>query len=351
MHWRDYNRQHDYEKKTGQLALSQEFKEEISTLIKDSDHKLRLTKVLAALPVCERAWYRKQGERKRPGPKASSGINLDPNLIIAVCVIAQVNPWYGYKRIAVILRREGWEASNRQVYKGMKKHNLLKKNKPNKAEMYQAKKLYELLPQRPNQLWQADVTYVHVPGHGWWYAVTVIDYFSRYLLACHFTPSYRAADCCEALQVAKAEAERLCGKLNAPVFLVTDNGSSFLARRFAEYLKDDNFTHVRIQYRTPQQLGLLERFHQTLKKEEVYWNIYNSPASARESLEKFRQRYNTYRPHWALIPEQGGDPMTPHDVYVLGKQTKIPKWQAWARQAKKKIDAEITATELANTGS
>jgi hypothetical protein len=43
--------------------------------------------------------------------------------------------------------------------------------------------------------------------------------------------------------------------------------------------------------------------------------------------------------------------MTPHDVYVLGKQTKIPKWQAWARQAKKKIDAEITATELANTGS
>ena len=233
----------------------------------------------------------------------------------------------------------------------MKKHNLLKKNKPNKAEMYQAQKLYELLPQRPNQLWQADVTYVHIPGHGWWYAVTVIDYFSRYLLACHFTPSYRAADCCEALKVAKAEAERLCGKLSAPVFLVTDNGSSFLARRFADYLSDDNFTHVRIQYRTPQQLGLLERFHQTLKQEEVYWNIYESPAAARESLAKFRERYNTYRPHWALLPAQGGDPMTPHDVYVHGKQTQIPRWQGWAQQAKEKIDAEITATELAKTGS
>lgn len=279
------------------------------------------------------------------------GPKLDPELVIAVCTIALANPWYGYKRIAVITRREGWSISNRQVYKLMKKHGLLQKKKRNKAEMYQSQRLYELLPQKANQLWQTDVTYVHVPGHGWWYAVTVIDYFSRYLLACHFTPSYRAIDCCEALRAAKMEAESLHGKLTTPVFLVTDNGSSFLARRFAEYLKDDDFTHVRIQYRTPQQLGLLERFHQTLKKEEVYWNIYESPAQARESLAAFRERYNTYRPHWALIPEKGGDAMTPYDVYVNGKTTQIPKWQGWAKAAKKKIDAEISATELAKTGS
>jgi putative transposase len=57
--------------------------------------------------------------------------------------------------------------------------------------------------------------------------------------------------------------------------------------------------------RTPTQLGLLERFHQTLKHEEVYWKLYQSPAEARESLENFRRRYNEVRPHWALVPQGG----------------------------------------------
>ena len=99
--------------------------------------------------------------------------------------------------------------------------------------------------------------------------VTVIDYYSRYLLACHFTPSYRAADVTVALDAARAEAERLHGPLEKIPFLVTDNGSSFLARTFQRHI-DGDYTHVRIQYRTPTQLGLLERFHQTLKTEEVY---------------------------------------------------------------------------------
>lgn len=53
------------------------------------------------------------------------------------------------------------------------------------AELYQAGRLFELLPSAPNELWQADVTYIHIPGPGWRYAVTVIDHYSRYLLACH----------------------------------------------------------------------------------------------------------------------------------------------------------------------
>jgi len=65
--------------------------------------------------------------------------------------------------------------------------------------------LFELLPSAPNELWQADVTYIHIPGHGWWYAVTVIDDYSRYLLACHFTPSHRATVVTAALDAARAD--------------------------------------------------------------------------------------------------------------------------------------------------
>ena len=48
-----------------------------------------------------------------------------------------------------------------------------------------------------------DVTYIHIPGHGWWYAVTVIDYYSRYLLACHLTFSYSASQVVYVLKLAR----------------------------------------------------------------------------------------------------------------------------------------------------
>lgn len=76
-----------------------------------------------------------------------------------------------------------------------------------------------------------------------------------------------------ALDAARAEAERLHGPLAQMPFLVTDNGPSFVARAFRLHI-DGQYAHVRIQYRTPTQLGLLERLHQTLKTEEVYWKLY-----------------------------------------------------------------------------
>jgi transposase InsO family protein len=258
-------------------------------------------------------------------------------VVQAVVEMATTNPWYGYKRIAVMCRRAGQAVKDREAYVVMKDHGLLQKRKTRRAEVYQAAKLFELLPQGPNDLWQMDVTYIHIPGYGWWYAVTVIDYYSRYLLACHLTPSYSAAETAYALKLAREEAERIGGPLVKRPFLVTDNGPSFIARRFTAFIKDQ-FSHVRIQYRTPQQLGLLERFHQTLKTEEVYWRLYDHPQHARECLAEFRARYNERRPHWALIPEEGGDVLVPIEVYRDARKIQIPRWQAWARAAQAKLD-------------
>ena len=295
---------------------------------------VRLSRVLKALGIARATWYRRRiaepkraGRRHKPVPEA---------LAAAVRAIAELYPWWGYKRIAVVARRAGVAVSNKQVYRVMKAAGLLQKRRVRKAELYQAARLFELLPQGPNELWQSDVTYIHIPGYGWWYAVTVIDYYSRYLLACHFTASYSARDVTVALDRARAEAERLHGPLTKPPFLVTDNGSSFIARAFRQHI-DGQYAHVRIKYRTPTQLGLLERFHQTLKTEEVYWKLYANPAEARESLEVFRHRYNQVRPHWALVPIEGGDPVTPVDVYVHAQAVQLPKWQGWAKAAKKKL--------------
>jgi len=297
----------------------------------------RLTAVLSALEVPTSTWYRKpipEDQRRRPGPKRKP----IPRVVEkAVLEMANENPWYGYQRIAVMCRRETEPVTDRQAYRVMQIHDLLQKRRPYKAELHQASKLYELLPQGPNDLWQMDVTYIHIPGYGWWYAVTVIDYYSRYLLACHLTSSYCAAEAIHALGLARAEAERLCGPLAKTPFLVTDNGSSFIAKRFARHIAG-MYSHVRIQYRTPTQLGLLERFHKTLKVEEVYWRLYDNPSHCRECLEEFRNRYNGRRPHWALVPEEGGDPLVPEEVYTSSRSIQIPKWQGWAKGAKEKLD-------------
>jgi len=302
-----------------------------------SGEGIRLTRLLDALGVARSSWHRKPvpaDERRRPGPAPQP---IPEEVVRCVVEMATANPWYGYKKIAIMCRRAGHAVKNRQAYQVMKEHDLLRKPICRTAELHQAAKLYELLPEGPNDLWQMDVTYVHVPGFGWRYAITVIDYYSRYLLACHLTWTYSAAAAERALSIARGQAERLCGRLRKRPFLVTDNGPTFVARRFEAFLKDA-FTHVRIRYRTPTQLGLLERFHRTLKEEELYWRMYDSPEHCRQCLAEFRDRYNQLRPHWALVPEAGGDPVTPADVYVGGVGTQIPKWQSWAKAAKAKLD-------------
>jgi len=305
----------------------------------DASGSARLKTVLRLLGHSPSSWYYKPRSRSEKKQRRQMPKPLAHETVAKVKKIAEDNPWYGYKRIAVMCRRAGIAVSNRQVYRVMREHGLLLKRKPSpKAELHQTKKLYELLPNGPNDLWQMDVTYIHVPGHGWYYAVTVIDYYSRYLLAMHFTWSYSAIEVTKALDEARREAERIHGPLAKRPFLVTDNGTSFIAKRFRSFVSEE-YEHVRIQYRTPTQLGLLERFHETLKTEEVYWRLYDDVGHARDCLAEFRQRYNHSRPHWALIPEEGGDPLVPEEVYAQGRRTQLPRWQGWARDVKEKLDA------------
>ena len=301
-----------------------------------SSPKPRLVQVLKLVGVAPSTWYRPsldESLRKRPGPSPKP---VSEEAVKGVVTMATDNPWYGYKKIAVMCRRAQQAVTDREAYTVMRDHGLLHKPRVRVAELYQAARLFELLPQHPNELWQMDVTYIHIPGYGWWYTVTVIDYYSRYLLGCHLTSSYSALEVLNALKLAREEAERICGPLSKRPFLVTDNGSSFIARRFVDFV-GDQYNHVRIRYRTPQQLGLLERFHRTLKTEEVYWRLYDNPQHARECLAEFQVRYNRSRPHWALLPELGGDPLVPADVYSGGEVIQIPRWQGWARAAREKL--------------
>ena len=86
--------------------------------------------------ICSSSWYRRpipQEERKRPGPTKQP---IPYQVVEAVVTMARLNPWYGYKRIAVMCRRAGQAVKNRQAYRVMKEHGLLHKRVRREAELY-----------------------------------------------------------------------------------------------------------------------------------------------------------------------------------------------------------------------
>src|SRR5579871_588647 len=123
----------------------------------------RLKAVVRALGLpCSSFFRRPVAVRRRPGPRPRP---LDPERSEVVRSFALQYPWWGYKRLAVVLRRAGVGVTNRFVYRVLKAAGLLIRKAPRHVELYQAARLFELLPQGPNELWQADVTYLHIPGH------------------------------------------------------------------------------------------------------------------------------------------------------------------------------------------
>jgi hypothetical protein len=115
-------------------------------------------------------------ERRPPEPALQP---LPETVRLAVVDMATQNPWSGYKWIAVMCRRAQQAVTDRHAYVAMRDASLLRIPRPREPELYQATKLFELLPQQPNDLWQMDETYIDIPGYGWWYAVTVIRSFPR----------------------------------------------------------------------------------------------------------------------------------------------------------------------------
>ncbi|HLW78135.1 MAG TPA: IS3 family transposase [Terriglobia bacterium] len=115
----------------------------------------RLKAVVRALGLpCSSFFRRPLAPRRRPGPRPRP---LDPERSAVVRSFAQQYPWWGYKRLAVVLRRAGEAVTNRFVYRVLKAAGLLLRKRQRDAELYQAARLFELLPQGPNELWQADV--------------------------------------------------------------------------------------------------------------------------------------------------------------------------------------------------
>ena len=176
----------------------------------------------------------------------------------------------------------------------------------------------------PNQLWQTDFTDLKVIGWGWFYLSTILDDFSRYIIAWKLCTTMRADDVMDTLTLALEASGCDRAEVVHKPRLLSDNGSSYIAGELAGWLEEQGMDHVRDAPYQPQTQGKIERWHQTLKNRILLKN-YHLPGDLKASIGAFVERYNHHRYH------EGLGNLTPADVYcgrdraIIERRRKIKK--------------------------
>jgi putative transposase len=176
-----------------------------------------------------------------------------------------------------------------------------------------------------NQLWQTDFTYLKVIGWGWFYLSTVLDDFSRYIIACKLCTTMKVEDVTDTLHLALQASGLNEAKVANRPRLLSDNGSSYIAGDLAQWLKDQHIDHVRGAPLHPQTQGKIERWHQTLKNRILLQNYY-LPGDLEAKIGDFVAHYNHRRYHESIAN------LTPADVYFGRGQTILLERERIKRQ-------------------
>ncbi len=286
---------------------------EIIRLVEQSH--LPVTRTLGMLGIPRTTFYRWYDRYQTEGPEALEDRSPKPARVWnripeevrkQVVRLALDEPELSPRELAVrFTDTEGYFISEATVYRLLKAHDLI--TSPAFIVMKAADEFRDKTT-APNQLWQTDFTYLKVIGWGWFYLSTVLDDFSRYVVAWKLCTTMRAGDVTDTLELAlKASGLTTANVLHRPR-LLSDNGSSYISRDLAEWLADRRMRHVRGAPHHPMTQGKIERWHQTLKNRILLEN-YFLPGDLEAQVDAFVEHYNHRRYHESL-----GN-LTPADVY------------------------------------
>jgi putative transposase len=201
-----------------------------------------------------------------------------------------------------ITDRQGWFISESSVYRILKERNLI--TSPAWIVMSAADE-FKNKTTRVHQQWQTDFTYFKIIGWGWYYLATVLDDYSRYIIAWELSTNMESADAMRIVNKALHNAG--ISETNRPR-LLSDNGSCYISNEFQKFIDDNDMKHVRGAPYHPQTQGKIERYHRTMKN-VVKLENYFFPDDLRAKLKAFVDYYNNQRYHESL------QNVTPADVY------------------------------------
>lgn len=215
-------------------------------------------------------------------------------------------PFYGYRRIAERLHREGVAIDRKTVAKYMREMglkgiapgpNLSRRNLQHRIYPYL---LRGVTAMEPNHIWGIDVTYIRLRG-SWMYLVAVLDWYSRYIV------SWELSETLEMEFVLAAVDRALL--IARPRIWNSDQGSHFTSPLYLDRLKEHKIEISMDGKGRALDNVFTERLWRTIKYEDVYLKEYVTPRETRMGLRAYIDFYNTERPHQSLAYQ------TPAAVY------------------------------------
>jgi len=286
---------------------------EIIRLVEQSHLPARQT--LEKLGVSRAAFYRWCDLYQSGGPEALEDRSSRPDRVWnripdpvrgQIVQLALDEPELSPRELATrFTDTKSYFVSEASVYRLLKAHDLIAS--PAYIVMKAADEFKDKTT-APNQLWQTDFTYLKVIGWGWFYLSTILDDFSRYIIAWKLCATMKVGDVTQTLDLALQASGLDRAKVIHRPRLLSDNGPSYISAELAQWLDERDMGHVRGAPCHPQTQGKIERWHQTLKNRILLENYY-LPGALEIKIDAFVQHYNHQRYHESL-----GN-LTPADVY------------------------------------
>lgn len=304
----------------------------LTLLLAVEDSGFKIKEALKLLEISSSTYYHWKKNYNKYGVKGlsdkKSGPKVQWNSLLEdekekVLELARDKPELSSREISYTLTdSEEFSVSESSVYRVLRDEGLIRDQE---IVSFPAKSEYEYKPERVNEQWQTDATYLFVVGYGWFYLISVLDDFSRKILAWEICSTNKGLDFVRVIELACKNA-----KVNPEDMpkLVSDRGPALVSDDLNEYLDEVGIYHIYAAAYHPQTNGKIERWHKSLKT-NVYVHDYNKLDELKKSVGTFISYYNKNRYHESL-----GN-VTPDDVFY-GRRDEIVK----ARSEKKIITME-----------
>lgn len=207
--------------------------------------------------------------------------------------IAETRVRYGYRRIHVLLRREGWDVNAKRVYRLYKELGLQLRHKPPKRRVKAKLREGGCAASCSNEVWAMDFVHDQLATGSKLRILTVIDTYSRFSPAVVPRFSFRAPDVIEVL-------DRVCGEVGYPASIRVDQGSEFVSRDLDLWAYMKGVTLDFSRPGTPTDNAFIESFNGKFRAECLNQHWFMSLDDAVGKCETWRRDYNEVRPHSAI---------------------------------------------------
>jgi len=199
--------------------------------------------------------------------------------------ICELRVRYGYRRVHVLLQREGWEVNIKKVYRHYRALGMQLRNKTPKRRVKAKLREDREMAVGPNDVWAMDFVHDQLATGKKLRVLTVVDTFSRYVPVLDPRFSYRGQD-------VVATLDRVCGWIGYPKTIRVDQGSEFISRDMDLWAYQRGVTLDFSRPGKPTDNAFIEAFNGRFRQECLNTHWFLSLADAREKLEDWRRYYN-----------------------------------------------------------